>query len=62
IFCYKPFNVPKILGSWNLKNSSKRMTKILRGILTQNEVGYIYYFVLNFYIYIKNEYFLLVAK
>ncbi|XLS55897.1 hypothetical protein HN51_005652 [Arachis hypogaea] len=62
VLCYKPFNVPKILGSWNLEDSSERMTKILRGILTQSKIGHIRCFVFNFYAYIKDEHLLLVAE
>ncbi|XP_052115780.1 F-box/LRR-repeat protein At3g48880-like [Arachis duranensis] len=60
VLCYKPFNVPRMLGSW--RDSSERLTKILRGILTQSEVEHIRCFVFNYYTYLKDEHLLLVAE
>ncbi|RYR15102.1 hypothetical protein Ahy_B04g071826 [Arachis hypogaea] len=52
VLCYKPFN----------KDSSEGLTKVLRGILTQSEVGHIPCFMFNYYTYLKNEHLLLVAE
>ncbi|XLS93514.1 hypothetical protein HN51_069522, partial [Arachis hypogaea] len=48
------------LGSW--KDSSERLTKVLRKILTQIEVRHIRCFVFNYHAYLIDEHLFLVAE